>query len=154
MVHALRRVAGLVTPAGQVIDIRSLDEKAEFLVCADRAVSTSVEQAVNPACPRHDVHAGWLNETDEGIEYRQAEAALQTALAEGVFVLLAQHRFAFRHHAPDLPAMRAYLAETWTDAIIEADVERAVTEAFQKAGGRAEVVLCETGWMRVLSTRR
>lgn len=131
MVHALRRVAATVAPGGQVIDIRALDEKAEFLV-AGRV-------------------CGVMRETDEGIEYRQAEAALREALALGIFRLAAEHPFTFRHHAPDLAAMRAYLADIWTDAIIDPQVARAVDEALAEAGPAAEVVLRERGWHRVLT---
>jgi hypothetical protein len=137
MVHALRRAAGMLAPGGQVIDIRALDEKAEFLVVAP-----------GPAPPRF---CGLMRETDDGIEYGQAEAALTEALALGFLELAAEHPFTFRHHAPDLAAMRAYLAETWTDFIIGPDVERAVTGALAQAGPGAEVILREKAWMRVLT---
>lgn len=140
MVHALRRAAGLLEPGGQVIDIRALDEKAEFLI-------VSPEDSAPRFC-------GIMRETDDGIEYGQAEAALKEALALEVLTLAAEHPFTFRHHAPDLPSMRAYLADTWTDAIIGPDVAQAVDEAFAQAGPGAELVLREKGWMRVLSTSR
>ncbi|HSK08562.1 MAG TPA: hypothetical protein VK911_03235 [Vicinamibacterales bacterium] len=134
MVHALRRVAGMVVPGGRVIDVRSLDERAEFLV--------------GPSS------CGHLRETDEGIEYRQAELALQTALAAGVFTLESEHPFSFRHYAPGLAAMREYLAATWKDAVILPEVAHAVEAALAEAEPGAEVVLRETGWMRVLRPLR
>ena len=137
MVHALRRVAGMVAPAGQVIDIRALDEKAEFFVASPGTMTSRF--------------CGLMRETDEGVEYAQAEAALREALASGVLALAAEYPFTFRHHAPDLPSMRAYLAEIWTDFVIGPDVEGAIKEAFAEAGPGGELVLRETGWMRVLT---
>lgn len=137
MVHALRRAGGLLAPAGQAIDIRALDEKAEFLV---------VPGGTSP--PRF---CGIMRETDDGIEYGQAEAALKEALALGIFTLVGEHRFTFRHHASDLPSMRAYLADTWTDFIITLEVAEAIDEALAQGGPGSEIVLRERGWLRVLT---
>lgn len=138
MVHALRRAAGLLAPGGQAIDIRALDEKAEFLVVSPQS-----------RAPRF---CGVMRETDDGIEYGQAEAALKEALALGVLGLAAEHRFTFRHHAPDLPSMRAYLADTWTDFIIDPEVAEAIEGALAQGGLGSEIVLREQGWMRVLTS--
>ncbi|MBP1635777.1 MAG: hypothetical protein H6Q10_2351 [Acidobacteria bacterium] len=137
MVHALELAAGMLAPGGQVADIRALDERAEFLV-----------PRPGGGPPRS---CGFLRETDEGIEYRQAEAALKEALARGVLTLVSEQPFTFRHHASSLPAMRAYLADTWTDAIIDPDVAAAIEAALAAAGPGAELVLRESGWMRVLT---
>jgi len=133
MVHALRRAAGLLAPAGQVIDIRALDEKAEFLVAGRLC--------------------GIMRETDDGIEYGQAEAALKEALSLGILDLAAEHPFTYRHHAPDLASMRAYLADTWTDAVIAPEVAEAIDEALAQGGPGSEIVLRERGWLRVLTGR-
>ena len=134
MVHALRTVHGLLRPSAVLLDIRPLDERAEFLVL-DGA---------------EERHAGWMQETDGGIEYPRAEQAMRQAIAEGLFALEAERSFPFLHHAPDFPAMRAYLADTWSDALIDPAIETEARRLLGSAGRGAELVLRETGWMRRL----
>ena len=135
MVHALRSVHQLLRPSGVLIDIRPLDERAEFLVAAGG----------------QEHHAGWMQETDGGIEYPLAEAALNTARARGLFTLQAERSFQFQHHARSFAALRAYLVDTWSDALISPAIETEVERLLREAGPRAEVVLRETGWMRRLT---
>jgi len=134
MVHALRTVHGVLRPAAVLVDIRPLDERAEFIV-----VDAGVEH-----------HAGWMRETDDGIEYRQAEQAMRDALAQGWFSVEAERSFPFLHHAATFPALRAYLADIWSDALIDPAVEVEADRLLASAGPDAEVVLRETGWMRKL----
>lgn len=134
MVHALRHVHRLLAENGRLVDIRPVDERAEFIVRG----------------PRGSVHAGWLTETDEGIEYRRAEDALHAVIGSGLLVIDVERIFTFSHHAQSLEALRAHLAATWTDAVILPLVADRV-ERFMAAGGQGtEVVLRETAWMRAL----
>jgi hypothetical protein len=132
MVHALRHVHHLVAATGCVVDIRPVDERAAFIVRG----------------PTGSVHAGWLTETDEGIEYRRAESALAAVVRAGLFEVVVERTFTFCHHASSLGALRAHLAATWTDAVIPPDVADRVDE-LMSAGGGTELVLQETAWMRV-----
>ncbi len=134
MVHALRSVHTLLRPSAALVDIRPLDERAEFIVVDDGL----------------EHHAGWMRETDDGIEYRQAEQAMRDALAEGLFGLEAERSFPFLHHARTFPALRAYLADIWSDALIDPAVEMEAGRLLESAGPHAEVILRETGWMRRL----
>jgi len=134
MVHALRSVHSLLRPSGALIDIRPLDERAEFIV-----VDTGVEH-----------HAGWMRETDDGIEYRQAEQAMRDAFAENLFGLEAERSFPFIHHARTFPELRAYLEDIWSDAVMGPELEREAGRLLDAAAPGAEVVLRETGWMRKL----
>lgn len=134
MVHALRTVHGLLRPAAVLVDIRPLDERAEFLV-----IDRGTEQL-----------AGLMRETDEGIEYRQAEAALRQAMSERLFALEAERSFPFIHHARSFPELRAYLEDTWSDAVIDPAIEAKTGRLLREAGPAAEAVLRETGWMRRL----
>ena len=134
MVHALQTVHGLLADAGCVVDIRPVDERAEFIVRG----------------PRGTAHAGYLAETDEGIEYRRAEGAFRTAVDSGLFEVDVERTFTFSHHARSLEALRAHLAATWTDAVILPRVAERVAGLMAAGGEDAEVVLRETAWMRVL----
>ncbi len=133
MVHALRSVHNLLADHGCLVDVRPVNEQAEFIVRG----------------PRGSAHAGYLAETDEGIEYRRAEDALHTTVGLGLFVIDVERTFTFSHHARSLEALRAHLAATWTDAVILPVVADRI-ERFMADGDGTEVVLRETAWMRVL----
>ena len=137
MVHALRTVHGLLRPGGVLLDIRPLDERAEFLVIDGG----------------DDRLAGVMQETDEGIEYPQAEAAMRDAIGEGLFVLEAERAFPFIHHARTFPELRAYLEDIWSDAVMGPGLEREAGRLLEAAGPGAEMALRETGWMRRLRGR-
>ncbi len=137
MVHALRRVHRLMAPTGRVVDIRPVDERAAFIVRG----------------PSGSLHAGWLAETDEGIEYRRAEEALAAVVRAGLFEIVVERTFTFRHHAVSLAALRAHLAATWTDAVIPPDVAERVERLMSAGGEGTRLVLEETAWMRVCASR-
>jgi hypothetical protein len=134
MVHALRHVHRLLADGGCLIDIRPVNERAEFIVQG----------------PAGSWHAGWLTETDDGIEYRRAEDALHEAIRSGLFVVDAERTFTFSHHASSLQALRAHLAATWTDAVIQPPVAERVERLMAAGAEGMEVVLWETAWTRVL----
>ena len=134
MVHALRTVHGLLADDGCLVDIRPVDERAEFIVSG----------------PSGTAHAGYLAETDDGIEYRRAEEAFRTAIGSRLFEVDVERIFTFSHHAASLAALRAHLAATWTDAVILPLVAERVASLMAAGGEGAEVVLRETAWMRVL----
>jgi len=137
MVHALRAVHGLLRPAAVLVDIRPLDERAEFLV-----IDRGAERL-----------AGLMQETDEGIEYRQAEAAMRHAITEGLFAFEADRSFPFIHHARSFPELRGYLEDIWSDAVMGPELEREAGWLLASAGPGAEIVLRETGWMKKLRRR-
>lgn len=137
MVHALEKVHGLLAPGGRLIDIHPPTERARFQV----RVGTRL------------FHAGWMRETDEGIEYRNAERALKMAVSSGLFVVERQGSFEFLHHARTLDRLRQHLSETWSDAIIDDEVALRVETLLRRARGRGEVILRETARIRRLRPR-
>jgi predicted RNA methylase len=68
----------------------------------------------------------------------------------GLFAIDAERTFTFSHHAPSLEALRAHLAATWTDAVIQPSVADRVESLMAAGGESTEVVLQETAWMRLL----
>jgi hypothetical protein len=134
MVHALRHVHRVLAEDGCLVDIRPVDERAEFIVRG----------------PRGADHAGWLAETDEGIEYCRAEDALHAVVGSGLFRIDVERTFTYSHHARSLEELRAHLAATWTDAVILPRVAERVETFMAAGGGSANLVLRETAWMRVL----
>jgi hypothetical protein len=134
MVHALRHVHRLLTGEGRLVDIRPVNERAEFIVRG----------------PSGPLHAGWLAETDDGIEYRRAEDALGQVIGTGLFVIEVERTFTFSHHASSLPRLRAHLAATWADAVILPAVAERLERLTATGAEGTGVVLRETAWMRVL----
>jgi hypothetical protein len=127
MVHALETVRGLLNPAGRLLDIHPLTERAEFQVRVGGNL----------------VHAGWLRETDGGIEYANAERAIATVVARGLFVAEERRAFEFVHHAGSLAEMRAHLARTWKDAVIDEGVALRIQALADEAGPGGEILLRE-----------
>jgi hypothetical protein len=103
MVHALETLRGLLSPGGLTIDFHPSGEPPSIEVRA-RGLTTL---------------AGWLNESDDAIEYAQAEAAIHEAADRGWFEMVRQWKFSFATHADTLEGLRRYLAKEWKDAVID-----------------------------------
>jgi hypothetical protein len=107
MVHALETVHSLIKPGGVLLDIHPGTEKAW------------VEAQVNGKEYFLDV----LEETDDYIEYGQANEALTKAVKQGLFSVEEAGKFIFIIHAGTMEEMRAYLAENWRDAVLNPSLE-------------------------------
>ena len=127
MVHALETVHGLLKPDGRLIDIHPSDEPPPFIVRSGE---------------RSEM-AGWLEETDDFIEYGQAEGALDQAVSARLFTVEKQSAFIFNAHADTFAELSAYLAANWSDSVIPPDTA-AHAEALQKtARGKTDILLRE-----------
>ena len=127
MVHALEIIHGLLKPEGRLIDIHPSGEPPPIIVRIGE---------------RSEI-AGWLQETDDFIEYRQAEAALAQAVSDSLFTVEGQSSFIFNTYAETFAELSAYLEANWSDAVIPPDT-MAHAEALQKtARGKTEVLLRE-----------
>ena len=108
MVHALQEIRNLLKSDGALIDIRPNGELNKF---------------IRPYQDGEGEHfIGYMHEADDYIEYRQAEAAVQEVVAAGLFQVEQAGEFEFRIHADSFAELRAYLNETWSDAIITEEV--------------------------------
>jgi len=106
MVHALEQIHNLLKPGGCLIDIHPNGELVEFHYQVDEG-----EQFL-----------GYMQESDDYIEYLQADEAVQTAVDGGLFHLEAARGFEFRTYADSFNELKAFLEENWSDAVITQDV--------------------------------
>ena len=126
MVHALKQIHELLEPGGYLIDIHPSGEPAEFIYPVD-----GKEQFI-----------GYLQETDDYIEYRQADEAIQTVLAEGLFQFEEKNEFEFHTYAESFNELKEYLNENWSDSVITDDVI-ANAERLETECGKRKVLLRE-----------
>ena len=137
MVHALEKIHQLLTPQGRLIDIHPSGERPSIEVRCDRRMTTEA------------VVVGWLQETDDFIEYAQANAALAQAVERGWFAAERKSAFEFATCASSVGELREYLAQEWQDAVIQDDVAARAGEQLAWLGGEAELIVRE----RVLIAR-
>ena len=131
MVHALRTVHTLLRPRGAVIDIRPLPVDPDL----------GVQRGARPGDPIDWV--GVLGETDDGIEYRLADAAMAAEVAAGQFVCEAREAFLLRRYADSLMELRAYFVKHWKDAVISPTTAAAIERAASAVRGPSRVVVRE-----------
>jgi hypothetical protein len=127
MVHALERVHRLLKPAGELIDIHPATEPA--------AIEIRLGRRVFPA--------GWLQETDDYVEYELADQALAAVVNSRLFSLERSGAFDFVWHADNLADLRAYLAEEWQDAMIDDVTLMRAEELLQSIELDKEVIVRE-----------
>ncbi|MBC8335075.1 MAG: hypothetical protein ISR59_00525 [Anaerolineales bacterium] len=126
MVHALREIRNLLKPDGALIDIRPDGELNEFI----RPLG-------------EDEHLiGYLHETDDYIEYRQAEAAVREVVAAGLFRIEKAGKFTFNVYADSFDELKIFLDENWSDSLIKGDVI-AEAQRLDDAHGVGKVILRE-----------
>lgn len=134
MVHALQQIHNLLKPFdkaqgkadGLLIDIRPNGELVKFIRPLEGG--------------EHFI--GYLQETDDYIEYRQAAAAVQEVVAAGLFKIEKAGAFTFQVHADSFAELKTFLDENWSDSLITEDVS---TEAERLDGefGVGKVILRE-----------
>ena len=126
MVHALEQIHAMLVPDGALIDIHPNSEPVEFhypLQCGDRLL-------------------GYLEESDDYLEYRQADKAVESIVARGLFRMDSVEEFEFRTYADKFDELKGFLEENWSDAIIPAEVI-ASAHAAEEASGETGVFLRE-----------
>jgi hypothetical protein len=125
MVHALETVHTLIKPGGFLLDIHPGLDKAW------------VEAKVNGKEYYLDV----LEETDDYIEYGQANNALVQAVKQGLFTMDEAGKFEFVIHAGTMKEMRQFLTENWKDALLNESIDGKAREYYSKAVKKYEVLL-------------
>jgi hypothetical protein len=127
MVHALEIIHTLLKPGGVLIDIRPTTRRAEIL-----------------ARTKEGLHfIGYLEETEDQVEYAQAEAALEQAIQAGIFAIDYEDHFTFSDYTDTIQSLEKYLAENWKDAILTPAVLDAALTLQNAPGGVAEIELTE-----------
>jgi hypothetical protein len=128
MVHALEKIHRLLSAAGVLIDIHPSAEPPSI--------------QVRVAGEIHD--GGWLRESDDYLEYEDADRALQQVIDDGLFVLERQARFSFVTHAPSLRDLQAHLEDEWQDAYIEETTLRLIEDLMRTRERDKEILLRES----------
>ena len=112
MVHALEIIRRLLRPHGKLIDIHPVGEPSPVEVRVGGQTTL----------------VGRLTETDDFVEYGQADAALAQAVQRRLFVLEREATFPFITHADSMSELREYLAKEWKDAILDDQTARKAQE--------------------------
>jgi hypothetical protein len=136
MVHALEKIQQLLKPGGLLLDIHPTNELA--------ALAVRLREQLIPA--------GWVNETDDYVEYEWADEALQRVVDDRRFTLERVGTFEFVWHADTMNDLRAYLAEEWKDAIIDDLTAMRVEELLKLPVHDKEILVSEA--IRIARYRR
>ena len=104
--HALETIHGLLKPGGRLIDIhpRGLPTPLYALEAAESGL------------------LGYIQETDDFIEYRQADDAIQNVLSRNMYDLMDEEVFSYSTYASSMEELNDHLKETWSDAIMESSI--------------------------------
>jgi hypothetical protein len=127
MVHALEIIHSLLEPGGCLIDIHPNSQPPP--------IEAGIAGQIYPL--------GYLQETDNFIEYGQASAALAEMIQRGLFVLEQQGTFIFIIRAASVNELHAFLDENWSDSIFPDPVERRAGELSQSTGEISSALLTE-----------
>ena len=133
MVHALEQIHDLLKPDGHLIDIHPNGEPVEFIYPLD-----GQEHLI-----------GYMQETDDYIEYRQADEAVENVIGRGLFQIEKTVEFEFRTHADSFDELKAFLDENWSDAVITDEVITSARKLESQHGVR-ETLLSEPVRMNLL----
>ena len=126
MVHALEQVNDLLEPGGYLIDIHPNGELVEFILPLEEG-----KQFI-----------GHMQETDDYIEYYQANDALEAVVAAGLFQEVKSREFEFLTHADSFDELKTFLDENWSDSVITDEVI-ANARRLEKEHGKHKVLLRE-----------
>jgi hypothetical protein len=86
-------------------------------------------------------HAAPLDRAGDFETFRQAKAALDQAVKDGLFWPVAERVFDYLVYADSLDALREWWAETSSQLMIDGKIVRKVNELVPGTGGAAQVVL-------------
>ena len=127
MVHALETTHGLLKRGGVLVDIHP-----------------------NGTPPPIEVHvggevllAGYLEETDDFVEYFEADGALADVAARGLFELEREGLFPFLTHASTILALTNNFETQWSDAVLPEEVMERLAALMNEPGERKEIVVRE-----------
>jgi hypothetical protein len=132
MVHALEIIHTLLASDGRLIDIHPDSQPPIQATIAGQL---------------HQL--GYLQETDNFIEYGQASAALAESIQRGLFVEEQRRTFIFIVRAGSLDELHIFLNENWSDSIIPVEVELQAEALSHSTGEISSTQLSE----QVLITR-
>jgi hypothetical protein len=128
MVHALEITRNLLKPDGLLIDIHPTGDPPLTEVHVDGEVRL----------------AGYLEETDNFVEYLEADDALTNVTRRGLFELEREGLFSFMTHAPTIEALVDFLEEEWSDSVLQKETITRAAELMGEPKQGREIVLRES----------
>ncbi len=128
MVHALEMAHSLLKAGGVLIDIHPNGEPPPIEVHVGGEVRL----------------AGHLEETDDFIEYFEADDALADVTGRGLFKLEREGLFTFMLHALTIKALADYLEAEWSDSVLREETIELAKELMGEPGDGSEIVLRES----------
>lgn len=131
MVHALEQIHALLEAGGYLIDIHPRGELVKFIRLQEGQAQ----------------FIGHMQETDDYIEYRQADEALETVVSKGLFQVEKKREFIFNTYADSFDNLRIFLDENWSDAVVPEDVIAAARRLDEEHGERTVLLHEKTGIM-------
>ena len=126
MVHALEQIHDLLKPNGLLINIQPNGEKVEFILPLDK----------------RDHFIGYMEETDNYIEYHQANDAIESVISAGLFQVVVSGEFEFLTHADSFDELKTFLDENWSDAVVTDDMIESA-RLLENEHGKRNVLLRE-----------
>lgn len=126
--HALEITHDLLKPEGLLIDIHPTGEPPLIEVHVGGEV----------------LLAGHLDETDDFVEYFEADDALTEVTRRGLFELELEGVFTHMLHAPTIMALVNYLEAEWSDAVLHEETIERSADLIGEPGDDREIVLRES----------
>lgn len=127
MVHALEHIRQLLRIEGTLIDIHPSGEPPTIEVRI--GLQTTV--------------VGQMRETDDFVEYAQADDALAQAIQRGLYAVEREGVFQFATCANSVAELRGYLAKEWKDAILDESVAARADELLRAPASGGELIVRE-----------
>lgn len=138
MVHALRECGRLLRPGGQLIDMRPTG--------ADRRIDVVVADQRFPA--------GLVDVAKGRPDDSAANAAIQQAVADGLFTFEQGVTFTFSNFWDSLPAARSYIEARWSDFSTVPDETWRAAETVLSAHPEAQARIEVHGPVQIVTYRR
>jgi hypothetical protein len=117
MVHALEIAHDLLSKDGIVIDIHPTSQPASVLFISYG----------------NEIYLGELEESDDYIEYLQADQAVEAVVQRGIFINRQTNNFFFRTYADSLEELTDYLSAEWKDAILSPRIQEQAQKLSKKS---------------------
>lgn len=127
MVHALKKIYELLKPGGILLAIQPNDQP--------RPIEIHGREGVR--------EAGRSKHRLDFLPYKQAMAAVEGAVGEGLFELEREETFSFLDEFDTVAEMEEYVAENWENSILGEDVLQRARELEQEIGGETKAVVNE-----------
>jgi hypothetical protein len=127
MVHALEHIHQLLRAGSTLIDIHPSGEPPTVEVRIGRQATV----------------VGRMRETDDFVEYVQANDALVQAVRRGLYAVEREGVFQFATCADSVAELRGYLAKEWKDAILDESVAAQANELLCAPASGAELIVRE-----------